>query len=144
MAMLEDNAFLEYAQVFDNYYGTSKYWVEETIKQGKDVILEIDWQGARQVRQLLPETQGIFILPPSRAALEKRLEGRGQDDTKVIAQRMQAAISEMCHYVDAQWLIVNDNFEQALAELMAILQVQRLRCERQRVKYAGLLNDLLF
>ena len=143
IAMLKKNAFLEHAQVFNNYYGTSKDWVEQTIKTGKDVILEIDWQGARQIRRLLPETQGIFILPPSRATLERRLKGRGQDDPEVIAQRMRAAISEMSHYVDAQWLIVNDVFTKALAELRSILQAQRLRCERQQQEYQNLLNDLL-
>ncbi len=143
LSMLGRNEFLEHAQVFQNHYGTSKEWVEQTLKQGQDVILEIDWQGAQQVRRLLPETQGIFILPPSRAALEERLRGRGQDNNQVIEQRMREAINEMSHYIEAQWLIVNDDFNQALADLHSIIQAQRLKITIQQYKYQQLMTELL-
>ncbi|MEO0442214.1 MAG: guanylate kinase [Pseudomonadota bacterium] len=143
LEMLNKRDFLEHAQVFQNYYGTSKIWVEDTLSQGLDVILEIDWQGAQQVRQLMPDTQGIFILPPSRESLEQRLQGRAQDDDSVIQQRMQEAIGEMSHYVEAQWLVVNDNFQQALAELKAIIAAQRLKLSSQQQKHRQLLTDLL-
>ncbi len=142
-SMLEKGDFLEHAQVFQNYYGTSKNWVESTLEQGKDVILEIDWQGAQQVRRLLPDTQGIFILPPSRLALEDRLKGRGQDDQAVIEQRMREAINEMSHYSEAQWLVINDDFEQALTDLHTILLAQRLKASVQHNKHQSLLTDLL-
>ena len=142
-AMLAKAEFLEHAQVFTNFYGTSQAWVEDALAKGKDVILEIDWQGAAQIRRLLPETEGIFILPPSRACLEERLRGRGQDDDAVIAQRMHEAKSEISHYVDAQWIIINDDFQQALTELKSILLTQRLKAGLQQQKYASLLTDLL-
>lgn len=142
-AMLVKAEFLEHAQVFTNFYGTSQAWVEQTLAKGKDVILEIDWQGATQIRRLLPKTEGIFILPPSRNCLEERLRGRGQDDEDVIEQRMQEAKSEISHYVDAQWIIINDDFEQALTELKSILLAQRLKACIQQHKYASLLTDLL-
>ena len=143
ISMLNRDAFLEHAQVFQNYYGTSKEWVEQALAQGKDVILEIDWQGAQQIRHLLPETQGIFILPPSRNTLEERLRGRGQDDDSVIERRMCEAMNEMSHYVEAQWLVVNDDFDQALVDLHTIILAQRLKLETQQVKYQALLSDLL-
>ncbi len=141
--MLSKAEFLEHAQVFTNFYGTSQAWVEQTLDNGKDVILEIDWQGAAQIRKLMPDTQGIFILPPSRACLEERLRGRGQDNDAIIEQRMQEAKSEISHYVDAQWIVINDDFEQALTELKSILVAQRLKAPLQQKKYASLLSDLL-
>jgi len=141
--MLAKTEFLEHAQVFTNYYGTSQAWVDAALAQGRDVILEIDWQGAAQIRRLLPETEGIFILPPSRACLKDRLRGRGQDDEAIIEQRMQEAKSEISHYVDAQWIIINDDFEQALTELKSIILTQRLKACSQQQKYASLLVDLL-
>ncbi|MFT6387775.1 MAG: guanylate kinase [Cellvibrionaceae bacterium] len=143
LSMLGQGDFLEQAQVFQNHYGTSKKWVEKTLQQGKDVILEIDWQGAQQVRRLLPDTQGIFILPPSRSALEARLRGRGQDDEQIIERRMQEAINEMSHYVEAQWMLVNDDFDQALIDLHSILLAQRLKISVQQNKYRVLLTGLL-
>jgi len=143
LSMLGQGDFLEHAQVFQNHYGTSTQWVEKTLQQGKDVILEIDWQGAQQVRRLLPDTQGIFILPPSRPALEDRLRGRGQDDEQVIERRMQEAINEMSHYVEAQWLVVNDDFDQALNDLHSILLAQRLKMGAQQNKHQHLLTELL-
>jgi guanylate kinase len=141
--MLDQGDFLEHAQVFQNYYGTSKAWVQETLQCGYDVILEIDWQGAWQVQKLLPEAQGIFILPPSREALRERLHSRGQDDNDVIECRMEEAISEMSHYVDAHWLVVNDDFERALSELSGIITSQRLRTDKQRQRHHDLLDNLL-
>jgi len=135
--------FLEYANVFGNYYGTSTQWVEETLQTGIDVILEIDWQGAQQVKKLLPQSQGIFILPPSRQALLERLQGRGQDDDEVINKRMQEAINEMSHYQESQWLIVNDDFEQALNEFHGLILALRLDIAKQQQRYQVLLNDLL-
>ncbi|MCH9690755.1 MAG: guanylate kinase [Gammaproteobacteria bacterium] len=143
LGMLNDNAFLEYAQVFENYYGTSKAWVEETLRSGRDVILEIDWQGAAQVRRLMPETLSIFILPPSRQALRERLIGRGQDVPSVIDKRMAQAVDEMSHYEDAEYLIVNDDFATTLQELASIVVAQRQTLKRQRRCHQALLQDLM-
>lgn len=143
LAMLDRNAFLEHAQVFDNFYGTSRDWVEETLESGRDVILEIDWQGAAQVRRLMPDTVGIFILPPSQAALRERLTGRGQDEESVIERRMEQAIDEMSHYVEADYVVINDDFQVALAELQSILVAQRQRLERQQQCHSQLLQALL-
>lgn len=143
LRMLEQGDFLESAEVFGNRYGTSQRWVKETLAKGIDVILEIDWQGAEQVRRLLPETVSIFILPPSRSALEQRLTGRGQDSTEVIQKRMSAAIDEMSHYPEADYVIVNDDFQTALAELRAIFVAERLRLDQQQLRHADLLRDLL-
>ena len=141
--MLEHGDFLESAEVFGNRYGTSQRWVEEMLAAGTDVILEIDWQGAEQVRRLLPDTVSVFILPPSRNALEQRLTGRGQDSADVIGRRMAAAIDEMSHYPEADYVIVNDVFETALAELRAVFIAQRLRLVRQQTRHAELLRELL-
>ncbi|WGL15465.1 guanylate kinase [Microbulbifer bruguierae] len=141
--MLGRAAFLEHAQVFENFYGTSKAWVEETLASGRDVILEIDWQGAAQVRKQIPETVGIFILPPSQQALQERLTGRGQDAQSVIDKRMAQAINEMSHYVETDYLIINDDFTAALTELRAILVAERQRLARQQVEHAALLQSLL-
>ena len=141
--MLEKGAFLEHAQVFGNLYGTSRHWVEQTLAQGMDVILEIDWQGAYQVRQLLPNTVSLFILPPSLAALRQRLTGRGQDDAEVIEARMNEAINEISHYREADYLIVNDDFTTALAQFQALISSQHLRRERQEQLHAAMLQELL-
>lgn len=142
-AILDASQFLEYAEVFGNFYGTSQAWVEETLAAGRDVILEIDWQGAEQIRRLIPETVAIFILPPSLAALESRLNGRGQDPQDVIDSRMQQARDEISHYVEADYLIVNDQFDVALEELIAITRVMPLTLERQQVRYAAMIGELL-
>lgn len=141
--MLGEAAFLEHAQVFSNLYGTSQAWVLERLEQGIDVILEIDWQGASQIRQQLPETVSLFILPPSLAALRQRLTGRGQDDESVINARMQEAISEISHYVEADYLIINDDFNVALAQLQSLITSQHLRLSRQVQKHEALLTELL-
>lgn len=141
--MLAREEFLEHARVFGNLYGTSRVWVERELHSGTDVILEIDWQGARQVKRLLPDTCAIFIMPPSRETLEQRLNTRGQDDAGVIAGRMAEAVEEMSHYPDGDYLVVNDDFQQALDELQAIVVSQRLRTQRQQQALKPLLRDLL-
>ncbi|WP_439136125.1 guanylate kinase [Pseudomaricurvus sp.] len=141
--MVKDNAFLEHAEVFGNLYGTSTQWVKDTLDSGTDVILEIDWQGAQQVRRLIPETVGVFILPPSREELTRRLTGRGQDDSSIIDARMQEAISEMSHYVEASFVIINDDFDVALKDFQAVLLSTRLTLENQQQRHGQLLASLL-
>lgn len=141
--MLGRADFLEHAEVFGNYYGTSKPWVMEQLAAGEDVILEIDWQGAAQVRQQMEGTVGIFILPPSREALKERLTGRGQDSEDVINKRMAQAKEEMSHHVEYDYLVINDDFNVALDELKAILSTHRLKISPQLERQAGLLQDLL-
>ena len=141
--MLGRAAFLEHAQVFDNFYGTSQQWVESELARGEDVILEIDWQGAQQVRRLMPETIAIFILPPSREALNERLTGRGQDDDSVIQRRMDAAVAEMSHYVEGDYVVINDDFDVALADLESIIRARRLQLDKQQDRHAKLLRELL-
>ena len=142
-SMLDSNAFLEHAPVFGNFYGTSQAWVEGALNCGQDVILEIDWQGAAQVRRLLPEIVGVFILPPSKAALRQRLTGRGQDDSSVIDARMAEAENESSHYIETDYLIINDDFEAALEEFRAIVLAQRLNLRAQQVRHDDLLKELL-
>jgi guanylate kinase len=142
-AMVEAGEFLEHAQVFDNFYGTSRTAVEQQLAAGQDVILEIDWQGARAVRERMPETVSIFILPPSRSELEARLTARGQDDAAVIARRMRDAVSEMSHYDEYDYLIINDVFEQARDQLAAVMQARRLQLPAQQQRHATLLASLL-
>jgi guanylate kinase len=141
--MIQQDAFLEYAEVFGNFYGTSRSWVQQQLDEGTDIILEIDWQGARQVRQLMPQSRSVFILPPSKDALEQRLHGRGQDDAEVIARRMAAAREEMSHYAEYDYLIINDDFDTAKAELKAIFIAERQRVINQRVRNAQLIDNLL-
>jgi guanylate kinase len=135
--------FLEHAQVFDNFYGTSRLTVEDRLAQGFDVILEIDWQGAAQVRKQMPESLSIFVLPPSRDELDRRLRGRGQDSEEIIARRMQDAVNEMSHYPEFDYLVINDDFEQALTELKAIVIGNRMRLDRQEKRHEQLLSDLV-
>ena len=120
-AMIGEKAFLEYARVFDNLYGTSIVAAEDLMAQGKHVILDIDWQGARQVRELYPQVVSVFIVPPSVEALEARLRGRGQDDDATIARRMEGAKNELSHQHEYDHIVVNDNFDSALAELDSLL-----------------------
>ena len=143
LSMAAHSAFLEHARVFDNYYGTSQQHVERLLLNGQDVILEIDWQGARQVRRLIEDSQSIFILPPSLEALRQRLEGRGQDDETIIKRRMQDAVNEMSHYAEFDYLVVNDDFDQALHDLKSIIEANRLRQLRQERKLEHLLIELL-
>jgi len=134
--------FLESAQVFDHFYGTAKQSVIEKLHQGIDVILEIDWQGARQIRTMMPNCLSIFILPPSIEVLQQRLENRGQDSEAIIARRMQDAVIEISHYHEYNYLVVNDNFEQALQELKSIILSHRLTSTRQQSKLKALLAEL--
>ena len=143
LSMVEHSAFLEHARVFDNYYGTSQKHVEQQLLSGKDVILEIDWQGARQVRRLMQESQSVFILPPSREALRERLQNRGQDGEDVIARRMQDAVNEMSHYAEFDYLVVNDDFDLALQELNCIFSTNRLRQMHQERNLEELLIELM-
>ena len=124
-------------------YGTSQKWVMDTLVQGLDVILEIDWQGAQQVRKLMPDTVSLFILPPSLACLRQRLTGRGQDNQSVIDARMSEAMSEMSHYVEADYLIINDDFTTALAQFQALITAQHIRRDAQVARHEKLLQDLL-
>ena len=141
--MIADHSFLEHAQVFDNYYGTAQKTVENSLKNGIDVILEIDWQGAQQVRKMLPDNISIFILPPSIEVLKQRLENRAQDSKKIIERRMQDAVNEMKHCNEFDYLIVNDDFNQALEELRSIIISHRLENKRQLKSLAPLLKKLM-
>ena len=141
--LIEANDFLEWAQVFENYYGTSKQSIESQLAQGIDVFLDIDWQGAQQMRKVLPEVQTIFILPPSKQELENRLNSRGQDSAEVIKSRMDKAQTEMSHYNEFDFLIINDDFDTALYQLETIVFGQRLKQSNQALKFNSLINDLL-
>ena len=143
LSMAGKGDFLEHAEVFNNYYGTSKHWVEKTINAGIDVILEIDWQGAEQVRKQLESAVSIYILPPSRDILLTRLTDRGQDNEDVIAARMEEAKSEISHYVEADYLIINDDFEKALNDFKTIIYGERLKITKQQEKHRQLLINLL-
>lgn len=142
-AMAENSDFLEYARVFGNYYGTSETWVKDHLKQGIDILLEIDWQGAEQVRRLMPEAIGIFILPPSLATLEERLRKRGTDSEEIIVQRLSEAQQEMSHYGEADYLIFNDDFDRALEELRAVILASRVETEGQSARQAETIRLLL-
>ncbi|MCP4431321.1 MAG: guanylate kinase [Gammaproteobacteria bacterium] len=141
-AMVEQDEFIEHAKVFDNYYGTARASVEKLLESGRHVILEIDWQGARQVKQAMPETIGIFILPPSRAALQQRLIDRATDDRSTIERRMLAADREMSHYHDAEFLVINEDFEQALYDLECIIHSQGMTLARQKVRNNALIESI--
>jgi guanylate kinase len=141
--MVSDGEFLEHARVFDNQYGTARSTVEAALARGEDVILEIDWQGARQIRELMPACRSIFVLPPSREALAERLSARGQDDPATIARRMADAISEMSHYAEYDYLVINDDFQEALGELRTIIAASRLHTPRQSALQQRLIGALL-
>lgn len=141
--MLDNQAFLEYARVFDNFYGTAKETVEKSLENGNDVILEIDWQGAQQVRKMLPDSIFIFILPPSIEVLEQRLRNRGQDSEETILRRMKDAVTEMCHYDEYDYLVVNDDFNDALTQLKSILIANRMKVQTQIPVLGRMLSDLL-
>ena len=143
VAMLDENAFLEHALVYGNYYGTSEAWVLDTLAAGNDVILEIDWQGAGQIHQRLKDGVAIFILPPSQKALLDRLTQRGQDKKDVIAHRLAQAKEDMSHYVEADYLIINKEFDTALRDLEAIVRGRRLMIGAQKKRHRNLLTELL-
>jgi len=140
---VSENDFLEHAQVFNNFYGTSKTMVEEKLKQGKDVILEIDWQGAQQVRKLRADAISISILPPSLRELNRRLTGRGTDSQETIDARMAEAVNEMKHFNESNYLIINDNFEIALKDLHTIFLANRLSLKNQTATHRNLINELI-
>ncbi len=141
--MIASGDFLEWAEVHGNYYGTSKTWIVDQISKGNDVLLEIDWQGAQQVRSLFSEAIGVFILPPSLEALESRLVGRGTDSQDVIARRLAAAQAEMRHVGEFDYVIINDKLEQALTDLRSVVQASRLRQGVQSIRHAALFARLI-
>ncbi len=141
--MIANNAFLEYAQVFDNFYGTAEQSVENLLNQAIDVILEIDWQGAQQVRKMRPDCCSVFIFPPSVEVLRQRLKNRGQDSDEIIERRMRDAVQEMSHCDEFDYLVVNDDFDQAIEDLKSIVISYRLRKQRQLEKQAELMAQLI-
>lgn len=142
-AMIAENAFFEHAEVFGNFYGTSRHAIEQVLATGVDVFLDIDWQGAQQVRKEMPQARSIFILPPTQDELDRRLRGRGQDNDQVIAARMAKAVDEMSHYAEYDYLIVNDDFDLALSDLKTIIRAERLRMHRQKSRHGALISKLL-
>lgn len=142
-AMVGKGEMLEHAEVFGNYYGTSQQYVESELAKGHDVLLEIDWQGAAQIRHQMPDCKGIYILPPSKEALQDRLEKRSQDSAEVIQRRMSEAVSEMSHHHEFDFLIVNDDFYKALDELCAIFIAERLKIQKQSCRHQNLVLQLL-
>lgn len=143
LQMLANTEFLEHAQVFGNWYGTSKTWVTQTLNSGCDVILEIDWQGAEQVRHLFPQAVSIFILPPTIETLEKRLTARKQDSIETIQHRLALAQQEMAHYVNYDFVVINDDFNKAVEDLRAIVRSQRLRINQATATHQPLIQALL-
>ncbi len=143
MRLVGEAEFLEHAEVFGNYYGTSKTAVNDLLNAGVDVILEIDWQGALQVKRQLKDAVLIFILPPNREALRSRLSNRAQDTLKVIEERLAGAVREMQEYVNFDYIVINDDFNQALNELQSIVCTYRLQVTKQSAKNQQLISDLL-
>lgn len=142
IAMAKQGEFLESAEVYGNYYGTSQKWISDQIAEGKDILLEIDWQGAAQVRALFPACISIFILPPSRDALAQRLNGRGKDDASVIARRLAAAREDVAHVAEFDYVIINDSLNEALRELNAVVLAAPLRGDKQLSRHHKLINEL--
>ena len=138
-----DGEFLEWAEVHGNYYGTSKRWIEPQMTEGRDVLLEIDWQGAQQVRKAFPGAMGIFILPPSLDALHERLSGRGTDSAEIIARRLAAARDEMRHVDEFEYVIINDDLQQAFDNLKSVISASRLQYESQQQRHSALFASLL-
>jgi len=142
-AMIERNEFLEWAEVHGNFYGTSKKWIADQLAADADVLLEIDWQGAQQVRKLFPAAIGVFILPPSMEELERRLTGRGTDAADVIARRLAAAQAEMRHVGEFDYVIINNQLEEALLDLRAIVRASRLQFAAQHARHAALFDRMI-
>ena len=142
LTMIHHGDFLESAEVYGNFYGTSQSWLNKELQSGRDILLEIDWQGAAQVRQKFPNCIPIFILPPSLQALETRLKGRGQDSPEVIARRLQAAQEDIAHVAEFDYVIINDKLDEALQQLNAVVVAAGLRRDRQLVRKASLINQL--
>ena len=142
-ALIAQGDFLEHAEVFGNFYGTSRSALQQTLDEGYDLILEIDWQGAQQVRRVMPDALSVFILPPSQQALRQRLDGRGQDSEEIIDGRMKEAVSEMVHYDEYDYVIINDDFDAALADLKAVFRSNRLLLKKQQQRHAALLKQMI-
>ena len=143
LTRIDQGEFLEWAAVHGNYYGTSKRWIAAQMENGRDVLLEIDWQGAQQVRKALPEAIGVFILPPSLEALQERLSGRGTDSAETIARRIAAARDEMRHVDEFDYVIINDDLHLALGHLLSVVSASRLRYKSQRQRHPALFATLL-
>ena len=142
LQMAQHGDFLESAEVYGNLYGTSQSWIEKELASGLDILLEIDWQGAAQVRKLMPQATSIFILPPTLAALESRLKGRGQDSAEVIARRLRAAQEDISHVAEFDYVIINDKLDEALRQLEAVVIAVGLRRDCQLSRHATLINQL--
>ena len=142
LSMAQHGDFIESAEVYGNLYGTSQSWIASEIASGRDILLEIDWQGAQQVRRKFPASIGVFILPPSLKALQYRLQGRAQDSAEVIAKRLQAAQADIAHVVEFDYVIINDVLDDALRQLQAIIVAESLRRTRQMFKHKNLINQL--
>ncbi|MDO8291677.1 MAG: guanylate kinase [Gallionella sp.] len=142
LAMTARGEFLESAEVYGNLYGTSQTWISKEIDKGRDILLEIDWQGAAQVRRLFPECISVFILPPSMEALEQRLKGRGKDNNEVITRRMAAVREDVAHVAEFDYVIINDNLNEALRELNAVVLSTRVRRAGQIIRHQALINQL--
>jgi guanylate kinase len=142
LEMTERGEFLESAEVYGNLYGTSQTWISKEIDKGRDILLEIDWQGAAQVRRLFPEGVSVYILPPSMEALEQRLKGRGKDNDEVIAKRMAAVREDVAHVAEFDYVIINDNLNEALRELNAVVLCHRVHRDRQLSRHQALINQL--
>jgi len=142
LAMAERGEFLESAEIYGNLYGTSQTWISHEVTRGRDILLEIDWQGAAQIRRMFPECVSVFILPPSKQALEERLKKRGKDNDTVIAKRMASVKQEVAHIAEFDYVIINDNLNEALRELNAVVLSAKLRRERQMTLHQDLINQL--
>ncbi|WP_374666294.1 guanylate kinase [Acinetobacter sp.] len=143
LALVQEGGFIEYAEVFGNYYGTAQRTVKEQLAKGHDVLLEIDWQGAQQVRKLFPESKQIFILPPSQFDLRQRLSNRGTDSVEVIEHRLSCAVEDMQQYVNFDFVIINDDFNKALHDLEAVIIANRLVLKQQSERHQELIQKLI-
>ncbi len=141
-ALRDKGEFLEWAEVHSNYYGTSKRWLEEQIRAGRDILLEIDWQGAQQVRKVFPKAVGVFILPPSVEELERRLRGRGTDSEDVVSRRVLGARGEMRHVAEFDYVIINENLPAAIEDLVAVVRASRLRYANQEARQPAFFHYL--
>ncbi|MDH1362880.1 guanylate kinase [Acinetobacter johnsonii] len=143
LALVEQGGFIEYAEVFGNYYGTAQATVKEQLAKGHDVLLEIDWQGAQQVRKLFPDSKQIFILPPSQFDLRQRLSNRGTDSVEVIERRLGCAVEDMRQYVNFDYVIINDDFNKALHDLESVIIANRLVITQQASRHQKMISELI-
>ncbi|WP_035055862.1 guanylate kinase [Andreprevotia chitinilytica] len=140
--MINAGELLEHAEVYGNYYGTSQVWINEVIANGRDILLEIDWQGAQQVRRLFPQSIGLFVLPPSVEVLETRLRNRGKDSDEIIARRMAAAREEISHVDEFDYVIVNEHIDEAVRDIVSVVRAERLKLPRQSARHTALIASL--